>query len=228
MWSVVGRGRSRAGRGTGPVRGDRARIGSGHHLTTDGGGIALAVTPTGANRHDVTRFMWLLNVAPPVRGRAGRGLAGTFPVWRGTSDVTERATEIPEEPRAANSSPRKPEQIRWCHFTGYLLADLERAPVVRRPGGDLVAGPGGSGSAADVGETANAEVTAMSEPWLGLSGRMGLPSVDPTALPPLPPQPLLRALGRARWPARLRCRSRTSRNRWRAISADIPANWWSS
>ncbi|MGX7829799.1 transposase [Actinokineospora sp. 24-640] len=54
-----------------PARSTR-RAGSKHHLITDGGGIPLAVTPTGTNRDDVTQLLPLLDAVPPVRGRRGR------------------------------------------------------------------------------------------------------------------------------------------------------------
>lgn len=39
---------------------------------TDAGGIPLAVTITGGNRHDVTQLIPLLDAVPPVRGKPGR------------------------------------------------------------------------------------------------------------------------------------------------------------
>ncbi|GAA3689408.1 IS5 family transposase [Lentzea roselyniae] len=56
---------------TGPSPIDRARTGSKHHLITDGGGVPLAVTLTGANRNDVTHLIPLLDAIPLVRGRRG-------------------------------------------------------------------------------------------------------------------------------------------------------------
>nr|WP_143061164.1 IS5 family transposase [Saccharopolyspora shandongensis] len=57
---------------TGPSPVDRARIGSKHHVIVEGGGIPLAVTLTGGQRHDVTQLMPLIEAIPPVRGRRGR------------------------------------------------------------------------------------------------------------------------------------------------------------
>jgi len=51
---------------------DRARTGSKHHVITDGGGIPLAATLTGGNRHDVTQLIPLIEAIPPVRGCRGR------------------------------------------------------------------------------------------------------------------------------------------------------------
>jgi transposase len=56
--------------GSSPV--DKGRRGSKHHLLVDGGGVPLAWTLTGGNRHDVTQLLELLDRVPPVRGRIGR------------------------------------------------------------------------------------------------------------------------------------------------------------
>ncbi|MFD9624052.1 IS5 family transposase [Streptomyces virginiae] len=61
-------GGSKTGRS--PV--DQGRNGSKHHPITDATGIPLAVTLTGGNRNDVTRFIPLLQAVPPVRGKRGR------------------------------------------------------------------------------------------------------------------------------------------------------------
>lgn len=39
---------------------------------TDGNGIPLSATLTGANRHDVTELLPALDAVPPVRGKPGR------------------------------------------------------------------------------------------------------------------------------------------------------------
>lgn len=44
----------RGGQDTGPNPTDRGKLGSKHHVLTDARGIPLAMTLTGANRHDVT------------------------------------------------------------------------------------------------------------------------------------------------------------------------------
>jgi transposase len=52
---------------------DRRKKGSKHHLLVDGRGrVVMAFTLTGANRHDVTQLLPLLDAVPPVRGRRGR------------------------------------------------------------------------------------------------------------------------------------------------------------
>jgi transposase len=60
------------GEKTGPNPTDRAKPGSQHHVITDGGGIPLAATLTGANAADVTQLEALVDAIPPVRGKPGR------------------------------------------------------------------------------------------------------------------------------------------------------------
>jgi transposase len=56
---------------TGPNPTDRRKLGSKHHLLTDGRGIPLACILTKANRHDVTQLLPLLDKIPRVRGQRG-------------------------------------------------------------------------------------------------------------------------------------------------------------
>jgi transposase len=60
------------GRKTGPNPTDRRKAGSKHHVATDAQGVPLATILTGANRHDVTQLLPLLDKIPPVRGQPGR------------------------------------------------------------------------------------------------------------------------------------------------------------
>jgi transposase len=75
-WLRRGHPHPRPGRTQGPESGpgrvDRARLGSKHHIITDGQGIPLAVSPTGGNRNDVTQLLPLLDKIPPVTGVVGR------------------------------------------------------------------------------------------------------------------------------------------------------------
>ncbi len=57
---------------TGPNPTDRRKSGSKHHVITDANGIPLAITLTGANRHDVTQLLPLVNAIPAIAGQAGR------------------------------------------------------------------------------------------------------------------------------------------------------------
>ncbi len=75
---VTSRGRQRLSTGafggakTGPNPTDRRKTGSKHHVITDATGIPLAVTLTGANCHDVTQLLPLVNAIPAVAGQPGR------------------------------------------------------------------------------------------------------------------------------------------------------------
>ena len=53
---------------------DRRKAGSKHHLAVDAGGVPLAAILTGANRHDVTQLLPLVEAIPPVRGKPGAPL----------------------------------------------------------------------------------------------------------------------------------------------------------
>jgi transposase len=59
------------GQETGPNPTDRRKLGSKHHVLTDAQGIPLAMTLTGANRHDVTQLLPLVDAVPAVRGKRG-------------------------------------------------------------------------------------------------------------------------------------------------------------
>jgi transposase len=64
---------SRAGRTkTGPNPTDRGKAGSKHHVITDAAGVPLATTLTGANAHDVTQLLPLVEAIPPIGGKSGR------------------------------------------------------------------------------------------------------------------------------------------------------------
>lgn len=60
------------GRKTGPSPTDRRKIGTKHHVITDADGTPLAVILTGANRHDVTQLIPMLESIEPVAGKPGR------------------------------------------------------------------------------------------------------------------------------------------------------------
>jgi IS5 family transposase len=61
-----------AGEKTGKNPVDRAKPGSKHHLLVEGRGIPLSISLTGANRHDITELMKLVEGIPKVKGRQGR------------------------------------------------------------------------------------------------------------------------------------------------------------
>ncbi len=60
------------GKKSGPNPTDRRKPGSKHHVITDANGIPLAITLTGANAHDVTQLLPLVDAIPAVRGKRGR------------------------------------------------------------------------------------------------------------------------------------------------------------
>jgi transposase len=53
---------------------DRRKNGSKHHLAVDASGTPLACLLTGANRHDVTQLIPLVDAIPPVAGKVGAPL----------------------------------------------------------------------------------------------------------------------------------------------------------
>jgi len=77
---VAGRGGQRLGtRGfwgtqTGPNPTDRRKKGSKHHLITDAHDTPLACRLTGANQHDSTQLIGLVQAIPPIGGKPGRPL----------------------------------------------------------------------------------------------------------------------------------------------------------
>lgn len=60
------------GQKTGPNPTDRRKSGSKHHIITDANGIPLAFTLTGANRHDITQLLPLVEAIPSIAGKRGR------------------------------------------------------------------------------------------------------------------------------------------------------------
>lgn len=73
--AVVDSSSVRAGHGgekTGKSPVDRAKLGSKHHLLVEAKGVPLAATLTGANRHDITQLLHLVENIPSVRGKRGR------------------------------------------------------------------------------------------------------------------------------------------------------------
>lgn len=57
---------------TGPNPTDRAKKGSKHHVVTEAEGTPLIARVTGANVHDGTQLIDLVDAIPPVRGKCGR------------------------------------------------------------------------------------------------------------------------------------------------------------
>jgi len=59
------------GQKTGPNPTDRSKLGSKHHVLTDGHGIPLAIRLTAANVNEVTQLLSLVDAVPPVGGKPG-------------------------------------------------------------------------------------------------------------------------------------------------------------
>lgn len=57
------------GEKTGPSPTDRRKLGSKVHVLVDAHGIPLAITLTGANKHDITQVLPLVDEISPVRGK---------------------------------------------------------------------------------------------------------------------------------------------------------------
>src|SRR3954463_11184566 len=62
----------RGGDDTGPSPIHRGKPGSKHHLLSDAEGTPLAIELTGANRHDITQLLKLVEAIPPIRGKPGK------------------------------------------------------------------------------------------------------------------------------------------------------------
>ena len=53
---------------------DRRKSGSKHHLLTDAGGVPLVCLLTGANRHDITQLLPMVDAIPAIGGKVGAPL----------------------------------------------------------------------------------------------------------------------------------------------------------
>ena len=63
---------TQGGDDTGPNPTDRAKLGTKHHVLTEGHGLPLAVKVTGANRNDITQLKPLVEAIPKLKSR-GKG-----------------------------------------------------------------------------------------------------------------------------------------------------------
>jgi transposase len=102
------------GEKTGPNPTDRRKLGSKHHVITDAQGIPLATILTGANQHDVTQLLPLVEAIPPIRGQRGR------PRQRPDQVQGDRAYDSEPHRRALRSLGIKPvlAQRRTEHGSG--------------------------------------------------------------------------------------------------------------
>jgi transposase len=60
------------GKKSGPNPTDRAKPGSKHHVITDAGGVPFACILTGAQVHDTTQLLPLVDAIPPIKKDLGR------------------------------------------------------------------------------------------------------------------------------------------------------------
>ncbi|MCA8306836.1 IS5 family transposase [Burkholderia seminalis] len=79
-----------AGPKTAPDPTDRARPGSKYHIVTDANGTPLAAIRTGANVHDVTQLLPLIDAIPPIRGLRGHSLQRSRVVYADRGYHSER------------------------------------------------------------------------------------------------------------------------------------------
>jgi hypothetical protein len=81
-------------------------------VITDAGGIPLAATLTGGNRHDVTQLIPLIEAIPPVRGCRGRPQRRPVQVFADaptttTSTAPHGVTFVAELPKTATGKIQK-------------------------------------------------------------------------------------------------------------------------
>ena len=140
-WSRAGvdRGSVRVvggGEKTGPNPTDRGKPGSKYHVLTDANGTPLSAILTGANRHDVTQLLPLVDGVPPVRGRPGR------PRRRPERLYADRAYDSQQHRRALR--------------TRHIAPALARRRAWQRAGGVPLGGGAHRGLAAPIPQTAGA------------------------------------------------------------------------
>ena len=100
------------GEKTGPNPTDRAKPGSKHHVITDGGGIPLAMTLTGANAADVGQMELLLDAIPAVRGKVGHPRSRPDHLYADQAYDSEPHRESPSRPRDRSSNRASPRRTR--------------------------------------------------------------------------------------------------------------------
>lgn len=98
-WSraVVDSGSVRAvggGEKTGPNPTDRRKLGSKHHVITDGNGVPLHVELSGANRHDIMHLLSLVVNIPEVKGKPGHPKSRPESVYGDRGYDSEPARQI--------------------------------------------------------------------------------------------------------------------------------------
>ena len=130
---------------TGPNPTDRGKNGSKHHILVDGHGTPLAKALTGANVHDVTQLIPLVDAIPPVTGKPGRPRRRPHSLWADKAydsrahrlALSQRGIEpvIPKRGtgRAEGLGPVRwvvERTISWLHQFRRLRVRYERRPDI--------------------------------------------------------------------------------------------------
>lgn len=137
---------------TGPNPTDRGKNGSKHHVLVDGHGTPMAKAVTGANTHDVTQLIPLVDAVPPVSGKRGRPRRRPRTLWADKAydsmahrvALWERGIE-PVIPKRGTGAPRD-----WDPFAGSSSApsvgcinsddcecEMNAAPTFMKPSSQL-------------------------------------------------------------------------------------------
>jgi transposase len=82
------------GEKTGPNPTDRRKLGSKHHVITDGNGVPLQVELSGANRHDIKHLLRLVVNIPEVKGKPGHPKSKPDSVYADRAYDSEPAREV--------------------------------------------------------------------------------------------------------------------------------------
>jgi transposase len=115
---------------TGPNPTDRRKKGSKHHVITDAQGIPLAIELTGAQRHDSTQMLPLVDAIPPIQGKR---LAKPYTGGHIGLVATKGVTDLSVDGRATGPSPRPPSRTP-ASIRGLSLRCLRHQPRTRPVG----------------------------------------------------------------------------------------------
>lgn len=119
---------------------DRRKLGTKHHLLTDADGTPLAVIVTGANRHDVTQLLPLLDSIAPIRGKKGRPRKYPKRVLGDRAyDSEPHRKELKKKRHQANARSKKNSSWKWsrnsplvCRAKSRLVTPIQKARNSRR------------------------------------------------------------------------------------------------
>jgi transposase len=132
---------------TGPNPTDRRKKGSKHHVITDAQGIPLATKLTGAQRHDSTQMLPLVDAIPPIQGPRGRARkrpnrtqgGRAYDSKKGREELRKRGIkpELARRKTAHGSGLGKTRwyverTLAWLHQCGRLRIRWDRQPAIQR------------------------------------------------------------------------------------------------